>query len=84
MYDYTSAVQFQKIKAKQKLHVQQNGAVILQWCEITEKEKQSSHHNRFNMMGTKPIQRKHKCGFANVINMFQPVVLSLWMMQKWK
>lgn len=30
MYDYTSALQFQKIKTKQKLHVQQNGAVILQ------------------------------------------------------
>lgn len=36
------AVQFQKIKTKQKLHAQQNGAVILQWCEITEREKHSS------------------------------------------
>lgn len=71
-------------KSKQNRSFTYSRMVLWSYSDVRLQRGKNTVHNRFNMMGTKPIQRKRKCAFANVINMFQPVVLSLWMMQKWK
>lgn len=71
-------------KSKQNRSFTYSRMVLWSYSDVRLQRGKNTVHNRFNMMGTKPIQRKRKCAFANVINMFQLVVLSLWMMQKWK